>query len=399
MPLVNIFDSPGDVLSTVLIWLLGAVISYRLGRILGLTTERVFFLFLWHSLLSVAFTYLTHVDGADAVNYYLSALNGEITWAIGTPAISVLAYLPAYGFNLSYIGANLLFSIFSMIGLLLIDAVLQDIRYSKRQLVRWVCASLVFFPSVHFWTGAVGKDSLALLGAGLIIWALQSLKTRYVALLFGLLIFVVVRPHLAIIFMSAYSLSTVLSRGTNRFLVGSILTLFGIGLYFLVPIFLTLVGLEDAGILEVFEYTTYRQSYEIGGSAISLQDMNFLQRNFAFLFRPTVLEIRNALDAITAVENTALMISFALLIANFSIKKSLTFNAMQGRLILLIYGVAAAVVLGQLTYNLGLAARQKWMVIPFLWVALAAYSRSRNFRQRVTHASPSQTTPSAQQNL
>lgn len=381
MPLVNIFDSPGDVFSTALIWLLGFVITVRIARFLNLKTKRAFYLYLWHSLLCFGFTYFTHVNGADAANYYLNALNGDVRWSIGTSAISLIAYLPVYGLNLSYFGANLLFSIFSMIGLLFMDSVLQDIRYGKRQITRWICASLVFFPSVHFWTGAVGKDSLMLLGAGLIIWALQSLKTRYIALLFSLLIFSIVRPHMAITFMLSYGISTVLRRNTNVIQSGFILGIFGSALYLLIPIFISLVGLEGANLSDVSDYVNNRQSYDdVGGSAISLQNMNFFSRIFAFLFRPTILEARNILGIISALENAVLLMSFAVSAITFSFKGSQVQKEILGRFTLLIYGIAAMLILGQLTYNLGLAARQKWMVIPLLWVALIAYSRPRKFR-------------------
>ncbi|MCD6400706.1 MAG: hypothetical protein J7L73_02140, partial [Anaerolineales bacterium] len=63
--------------------------------------------------------------------------------------------------------------------------------------VRRLLIALLFLPGLHFWTCAIGKDSLIFFGITLYLWSLLNLKTRWLGYVVGFGVTFLIRPHIA----------------------------------------------------------------------------------------------------------------------------------------------------------------------------------------------------------
>jgi len=136
----------------------------------------------------------------------------------------------------------------------------------------------------------------------------------------------------------------------------------------LVPLGLNYAGVEDgAGPAEIIEFVEKRQNYnQDGGGAVQISQMSLPVKMFTYLFRPTILEIRNLFSLAASVDNLILLLlvfagSFAL------VKRSSHFvRSTHNRHFLWIYVFLSWILLSMTTANLGIALRQKWMFVPML---------------------------------
>jgi len=375
---MELIGSPLQLASAVLVNMLGLLLAFKAGRMLGVGRGRAMLLYAWHSLFCLAYSIYAIQNGADALVYYLKAQQGEFMAPFGTGAVVNIATLFVTGLNLSFLGACLLFNIFGAIGLIAFDACLQAATANKARLLRRFATLIVLLPSISFWSSALGKDALAFMAAALALYATLNMGRRVVLLAASIFIMALVRPHIAGIMVIALAGSLVLQRrlplGQRIFLGTAALAATAA----MVPFALTYAGLGDAsGADDIMSYVEQRQSLNTqGGSSVDIASMSLPLQLFSYLFRPLPYEAGSIFGLAASMDNVVLI--FLAVAGCSQIIKRRRHKLMGNRAFMWLYCLLTWLILAITTANLGIAVRQKWMFAPLLiYLFISVLGRTR----------------------
>lgn len=375
-----LIDSPIQLASALLVYLAGLFISLSVARRLQIPAKRAFLLYVWHSVFCLFYAVYAITNGADALVYYIKAANGEFMLSVGTGAVVSIATLFVTGLNLSFLGACLLFNIFGSIGLLAFDASLRAATADKSRLIRHFATLVVFLPSISFWSGALGKDSLAFMAAGLVLWSAMNMKRRSLLMAGAIGIMLLVRPHIAGTMVIALTGSLVIQRKIplpQRMLLGGLALAATAAM---IPFALNYAGVgEGAGTEDLVNYVEQRQSVNTqGGSSIDIASMSLPLQLYSYLFRPLPFEATSIFALAASADNVVLL--FLFIVGSMKMLKRRKPSSDSNRAFLWLYSLLAWVILAMTTANLGISVRQKWMFAPmliFLFISLLGKPRQQ----------------------
>jgi hypothetical protein len=303
------------------------------------------------------------------------------------------------GIILSLIGPSLVgeFLAFSMLAFVGLVGFAVAFRHAYpgiplSRYARWIW----LFPSLWFWPSSVGKESIILMGLGLAVAGFIGRRERinWVLLIVGTLLVFAIRPQVAAVVIMSFIVAYWSSPGTQWTVARLVqaLVVLGVGLG---GIGLSLgqvgVGEFDAdGIVAFMEHESGRAA--AGGSAIQGVGVGFAGVPMALvniLTRPFIWEAHNQMALLSALEILAVWV-----IVWF--KRDAVLNALRHwrshRLIrvavpfILVYSIT----LGMLIVNLGIIARQRIFLFPFLFLLLEAVppTRKRVRARRAFQAGP-----------
>lgn len=314
-----------------------------------------------HLLMSLLFTFYSVNNPADSVVYFRKSQSPEVWESFGigdgTDFISQLIYPFTYFLKVSYIGSNLIFSLISLVGLYRLYHVVTVMVSS------WSWWLLLFLlPSMHFWTGFLGKDALIFFGITSIIYNI-FFKKNALHYLLPIIIIVLTRFYIAVFLSVGIVLAVVfLSRSvkfSSKIIVGIISS---IAMTYLAPFFFTVVGVGSASNIESRRDVILKANLE-GGSGIDLSNSNLLVRFLSYLFRPFVFEARSFTSLMAAFENILWVIMFYFIIKHFKV-------AAKNQTILFWFCITSFITIllpaAYILSNLGIASRQKIMILPLL---------------------------------
>lgn len=330
------------------------------------------------------FTYLYYVYSlnniADSTLYYISAHSSYSSWSEtsfvnGTAFIELLLFPLIHYFGLTYFACFFIFSFFSLLGIFKLFKIVLDIN--RFRVSNWYY--LFLLPGLHFWTVAVGKDSL-------IFYAICSLlycyyfKKKWFNYIIPMLLIGIIRFYIfafigVALFLSLLFLSKKIKIRGKIFLG----LVFAVCIFLISPYFFKSINVD--GVKSIAEQQQIIAAANMGGGgAIDLTNSNIIVKFLSYLFRPLIFEARNVQGLFAAFENIIWMVIFYKLFIGIK-RKALfkdheTFFWFSFTSILTI-ALPAAYILS----NLGIASRQKVMVIPFLFVTLFMII-SYNNRQR-----------------
>ena len=387
----NISPDPLQVFTSVGVFFLGLVVAVFIRRYFRATFARVVSLYLWHTVLSLIYASYVVNYGGDALMYYYSSFSEDLRLAFGTLGVRFITSILTQVLGLSFIGCSLFFQFFGFVGLLGFDASLRDVTKDKSRYIRIFASLIVFLPSISFWSSGLGKDSLSFFSAGLALWAALNIKRRWWLLGVSVMAMLLVRPHMAGILGLGLAGSFILQRRVplpQRLFFGTIAI---VAAAWLVPVGLNYAGVgEDASAVEIIEYIEGRQGQNLsGGGAVNISDMSLPVQMFTYLFRPTIVEIRDVFSLAAAIDNLILL--FLFVVGGWlMIKRPLPqYLLHHNRMFLWVYSSIAWIVLAMTTANLGIALRQKWMFVPmiiFLLISVIGAESSKPYSERTKSA-------------
>ena len=380
MDSIIFFDHIIDIFSTFGIFLLGIILINQITNVFRATKLRAFGLYIWHSIFSIVYAFLSLTMPADTTIYYLQSLNNLPEFNLGTSAVVHLTAIFTSNLGLSYLGVFLVFNIFGTIGLLAVDASLRHATEKKSNFIKFLALLVVLLPSMNFWTSAIGKDSIAFMSTGLILWASIDLKNNLKLTVFAFIIMFIVRPHIAVLMIIAFALSLLITKILSplKRIFFIIISIFGSIL--LIPIMLQYVGLNEIISVDlVKDFISVRQGYNLlGGGGIDISTMPFIFKLFTYSFRPLPYEAHSFLSFLSSIDNLILLIILILSLFTGLISKGEKFSfsdSKENRWFLLIFALGVMIASSYTTSNLGISVRQKWMYMPIMLYFLFLYMK------------------------
>jgi hypothetical protein len=382
--LIPVFESYSQVATALLVFIFGYVVILKVKNNLNISTKMSSLLYLWHTFFCVIYMVFTFNYGGDALAYYSHALNGDtVHLEFGTAMVKYMVNILVNILNLSYFGAFLFFNILGSIGLLLFYASLRSVTLHCSKRIKLLGLVMVLLPSASFWSSAIGKDSISFLAVNLALWAALKLEKRMFLMALSVILMLLVRPHMA----GMIAISLVIFMFLRFKIYSQVKKIFIILVGFPVAIALIFyagkyTGIDDiTNATEVISYIESRQGVNLdGGSSLDIKDMSLPVKVFTYLFRPLPYEAHSITSLLSAVEN---MVYFALFIYAIRFmrvrRKSINLN----HVFLWSYVFLSTIILSSMTANLGIAVRQKWMIMPIIIYLLLTIIKEHQLKMRI----------------
>jgi hypothetical protein len=336
-------------------------------------------LYLYHTLFwGVYYTY-TVFNRSDSKNYFERSANFNGPWSdlltSGTRFIEFVAYPFTNTLGFSYEMAMLLFAWFGYLGFIHFYIFFKENVKSKLQLWGYdLLLILLFLPNMHFWTASLGKGSLIFMGIGLFAYAMRFPQKRLFALILGSFIVYMIRPHM---FMFL-GLGAVLGYFTGREKVPLyqkvlVYVAFVGGIFVMSDQILAMANINEEDVLGSFQDFSQVQAGRLSssGSGVDITNYPLPLKLFTFWFRPLFVDAPGALGIFVSFENLLYVIlAFKLVDKDFIpfLKKSTSLVKMS-----LVIFITSSIALSFVMSNLGIAMRQKSMVMYFLFFVVIAF--------------------------
>lgn len=274
----------------------------------------------------------------------------------------------------SYRGTWLIYSSLCLIGLFYFAKVFYR-AYGGVEYKNYLYILLIY-PSLWFWTANVSKDTWMFLGVAVFLTGMVSKKGKQsiLAMAFGLFWCYLVRPQVAA--MLAFSLAGAYFLGSFKkfnFQNIVVLVIASAGALY----FLSVVGVTD--ITEVTNFAEdQRKKSSYGGSEISISEgpIAFIQAPINILLRPFPWEVTSILQVISFLD---IYIIWFLVFRNWKAVKRSLLSIRRDRLMAFSFVFIGlfAVGAGLALVNIGLIARQRIILYPFMFMIIYAYSDKR----------------------
>lgn len=362
-----------------------------------MTTERLLLaliLLCLHVCASIAYYIYALHNPADSQTYYFDRYDlSSYPFSLGLVFVVKMTQFIKQVLGGSYFECFLLYQGIGFWGIVLLMRTFEDIEDRIGFNTRSFSLLLLFLPSLHFWTSAIGKDALAFFGISLCTWAMIKMRSRWAMLCFGLAVVLLVRPHVAFVIAASIAIAALLqwniSFGRKIGLASAAL----IGAISLIdPIQSTFsVDITDPRSFSAFFDDRNGIAENVGGNT-TIGNASLVARFIALLFRPFFVDASNILGLIASVENLGCVLMFL-----FLLSKITSIHLIMKRVFFIRYCVTVSavliIILALFNYNVGTGLRERVMVFPSLLsflVALWALSRLRMLRTAALSPPPLQ---------
>lgn len=347
----------------------------------------------------------------DAVGYHGSGIaNAELWRSFQVPSgmdlsgtmfvdgISGLIYVP---YVPTMIGGFFMFATIAFVGQLFMYAAFR--ASSKPRRLKWYAIVVFFLPAITYWPASIGKESLMFLGIGMAAYGSARVLNRggiapmaYIAA--GLAFAGAIRPHVSATIIGSLALALLLAKGKTGLGMGSLqrwVAVVVIGAASLFGAYLTLKSFNistvspDALATDVGTFTeTVGNATDGGDSAISggfiTSPLQFPGAALTVLFRPLIYEAHNATALASALECTTLLL--IVLWRSPKIIRNLFRVRNDPYILMCIIMVFGFVVMFSSFLNLGLLARERSQILPFL--AAVVIQLGWNFKEEDVEPEP-----------
>lgn len=331
-------------------------------------------LFIVHFGASITFLFLLdNLPNNDALKYYNAAIeapNWLSLFSVGGYFLSFLIY-PLVKIKASIAVLFFLFATISFKGFLIYYELLNFKTLSKKGIVL-----LLFFliPSMHFWTGFLGKEALLFLLMALVLKHIKLKTVNWKLLLYIGLIFLI-RPHVFFIMLLAFLYIFMYEKEVSRTLKRKVFLLSIVCSVLALPIvfryFLKIDTFSINAFQDFFEGLA-RHGENSGNSKIDLMNTNLFTRIFYLILMPLpfLYDIKNSFQWVTAFENSYYLFIFMFSIYYF-VKNKISFKSLKiDQKFAITTSLLLIVLFGSYLYNLGLGNRMRIMFFPYLFYVL-----------------------------
>jgi len=341
-----------------------------------------FGLWLWHLLFTVFYFWYTFHYSSDAWEYYHDpTFRGNAdSWlelyGSGISFIFFIIYPLSQFLSLSYVVVFYVFSLIGLWGIYYFLGICEELFQPKVDKSISFLLFLIFllWPSLHFWTAAIGKDSLAVFAIMLFFYSALKPKSRWLGFVFAIIFLIHFRAHMAALclgaFAGGYFLERFIQGSINRREWGILIGVIIIGLISL-PWLLPKVDVFEVSFSAVAQSLSEMQHrFADTNHGLDLREMSISSRYFTFLFRPMPGDSQNILGYSLMAQNIFMLI--LLIVTFFRWVRAIQFPNKAWGLMAFLYFSIGTFIFSQALSNLGLIDREKAMFMPILFVGILA---------------------------
>lgn len=320
---------------------------------------------------------ITNVSDAFGYYYYSYFIAGE-AFGLGTVFTDQFVRFLKVDLGASYLDCFLFFQAIGFAGLTILVRVIGEIQEKVGNVEHRRYLGLLFFPSVNFWTAAVGKDAPLFFSISLSTWAILNFRKRIVFFCAALGVMTLFRPHIAL--MAAAAVAGASSFGSS-ISVGRRLGLLAVSAAALAVGMVAVQSEFGVDVTSTSSVTSFldkqNEIYATVSGSTSLGNAPYPVRVLSLLFRPFFFDAKNAMAIVASLENVAVLLAFFFLIRHIRDIRQLARHVFFIRYVLLL----TLFILGSLTlvyYNVGLGLRQRVMAFPtFASLLVAVWAMKR----------------------
>lgn len=369
------------ILNVLLIFIVGVYVQKQLRTFFN-KIDLVFYKYYFgffvgiHFLVSLTFAFfLKDLSMINDPQDFFNGANNSESWlglfGFGHSFISFLIY-PFVKVGVSIEVLFLLFSTISFKGFLIYFELLEVNSFKSKQKVFLLLFFLI--PSIHFWTGFLGKDPLLFFLMALVLKKVYKNNLDvYVSII---LIFIfLIRPHVGIVLVGSFLIYFLIDRNKGfifkrNLIFSSILILSCLLILFL----FYFLKIEDLSINTFSRYYNDFISYatDKGNTSISLQETNLFTRIFYLLLMPLpfLYPINSIFLLIVSIEDIYYLIVFVYMSMFFLKNKRAFYNMTNINRFAIIASISLIILFGSYLYNIGLGNRMRVMFYPYLFYFL-----------------------------
>lgn len=348
-------------------WIMGVAVA----RHLNISNRLASALYVWHTLFSILYYFVSLVKISDARGYYAAGQNPDWVFAAGYKFVTFLSGILVSLLGMGFLTTFIVFGFIGYIGMLLLAHLLlvylpEEYGVDLDERLLYV---VLFLPSLNYWSSALGKDALAFFSCCLALYAVVALARRSLLLFLSILIMYAVRPHAAICMLLAIFVSLLFSSGVDKSFRVFLSVAVCVAVILLWPYVYEYVGFERKG-GDVDGYLAWSHGFGYNGEVgdVVLSDMSWPMRLFTYMFRPLFIDAGGVLMLLSSFENVLLLaLVFRYYREIFRVVVSVDQLLFRYSVF---YSVMMWVLLGNTTPNLGTAYRQKTMFLPALFVLM-----------------------------
>lgn len=315
-------------------------------------------------LLTTAY-YLVYIflldNRGDTKYYYILSLSYDFSIKQGSEFVVYIASIFTQLLKAKLIGSMLIFSFIGLLGWkLLLDVIGKLVKGS------WSNWLLIFLlPQMHFWTCALGKDSLSFFAMSYILYLWYNKKMILYYLIPGGIL-LLVRSHIFLLVISSF-LTSVVFQARTKLSSRIILSLIGIVIIsFSIPLVQERLSLDDLNKDSLVSYSeellTRNQK---GGSSVDMAESNILIKLMSYISRPIFYDATNLLQLEASLENVFWLLMLFSIIFYYRFRYISIFPFLA---FIFLWFIQSAVLT-----NLAIAMRQKMMFFPFMYFQLMVF--------------------------
>lgn len=330
--------------------------------------------YIFHTFICLVYCVSAAVNpgSADATVYFrdggilLNPITGFAKFPIGTSFIVQITAVLRQVFQLNFMSCFLVFNLLGISGILLIYTTIQS--YLTHPKAKQYLNYALFLPGFSYWTCALGKDSLFILVVGCVMYGFSDKRGFNLMIgILGLILAFFIRPHVYLLlvlgvffgFQFSYSKSVKILAIKLIFVLSAaaaIYVAFGFVAKFL--------KIETVNAETVSMFIQDKES--LTDNDFSIANYSLPEKYFAYLFRPLFVDAHNGQMMAASLENLIILL---FVIQSLSAWRWFRpFFAQSFGFRFSVFYIMMFVTLFSITnFNLGIACRQKYMVLPSIF--------------------------------
>ena len=266
-------------------------------------------LLLVHAASSIAYYWYAESNPADSSLYfYPTKYLLRMDTAPGTIFTIHLVDALKSVFGGTYLDHFLMFQAVGFWGIAFMLRIFDELAVEIEVPPTALVGAILFLPSVHFWTSAIGKDAPLFLGVSIAVWSSLRLRSRLPFLGIAFMIMTAFRPHVALVAAISLALAAAFGRSTTVQAKVGLLILGLVGMVITAGTVETSlqVDVSSPGSISSFVERQQAVNEEVGGGT-SVRDASFPVRLLSLLFRPLFFDASGPMALIASIENVLMI--------------------------------------------------------------------------------------------
>ena len=351
-------------------------VSFFFGKLLELRSSLVAIIFAEHFAMLFVYINFVSIYGGDLIGYWNNSIEFEYDFTPGTKFITSLVKVVSFFVGYDFWATNIVFMTFGVLAVELLAKILLDLNNSHVYKNNFTIAAMILFPSLHYWSSSIGKDGLALLSITLYIYAISHQKyKRLLFIVLSLVIMLFTRVYVVAIMILLLGLCELSSNNSVKIklFIFVMLLLSAIFAMIAIPQYYELgekYNVENIDFIAIQNLFSERENYNTDGvSSYAISNLSIIERMLSYMYRPFFVDAPGIYGLLASLENiflVSLSVRSLLNIRTYFLNPK---NLVFWNLIFLF--IVLLLMLSYTTANMGIAMRQKTMILPcFMYICL-----------------------------